>query len=75
MSLRSNEKMKPLSDKLKLSEVVPYLNLPSNKNRGINLWDLKQKKNLIIIFYHGSKCDHCKKKLKELAEVYSNAQC
>lgn len=62
------------SEKLKLGEVVPYLNLPSNKNGNVSLWDLKQRKNLVIIFYHGTYCVHCIAKLKELAEVYTRAK-
>ena len=62
------------SEKLKLGEVVPYLNLPSNKNGNVSLWDLKQRKNLVIIFYHGTYCVHCTAKLKELAEVYTRAK-
>src|SRR3972149_7102096 len=62
------------SEKLKLGEVVPYLNLPSNKNGNVSLWDLKQRKKLVIIFYHGSYCVHCMAKLKELAEVYARAK-
>src|SRR3989304_9978088 len=62
------------SEKLKLGEVVPYLNLPSNKNGNVSLWDLKQRKNLVNIFYHGSYCVHCMAKLKELAEVYTRAK-
>jgi len=72
--MQSTEKRKTILDKIKLNEVVPYLNLPSTKNGNVNLWDLKQRKNLIIVFYHGSQCTHCKKKLKELARVYAKAQ-
>jgi len=72
--MRSIEKRRAIPDKLKPNEVIPYLNLPSNKNGNINLWDLKQRKNLIIIFYHGSQCVHCEKKLKELNRVYPEAQ-
>jgi len=74
VSMQFVKKMKTISDKLKLGEVVPYLNLQSNRNGNVNLWNLKQRKNLIIIFYHGFQCVHCKKKLKELAEVYPEAQ-
>ncbi len=60
--------------KLKLREVVPYLGLPSNRNVHISLWDFKQRKHLVIIFHHGSKCSFCRKKLKDFAEVYKEIQ-
>jgi len=66
--------MKTFPEKLKFYDVVPYLNLPSNKGGKINLWDFKQKENLVIIFHHGSECSHCKTKLKELAEVYPDVR-
>jgi len=61
--------MKDTPDKLSLGEVVPYLSLPSSKG-DINLWNFKQKKNLVIFFYHGTYCVHCVSRLKELAEAY-----
>ena len=64
--------VKNLLEKLKLGEVIPYLNLPSSKNGRVNLWDLKQKKNLVIVFHHGHNCIHCWEKVKELAEAYDN---
>jgi len=60
-------------ERLKLGEVVPNLNLPSNRNGNVNLWDLRQRKNLVIFFYHGIYCAHCVAKLKELSEIYANA--
>lgn len=41
------------SEKLRVNEVVPYLRLPSSRDGCINLWDLKQKRNLVIFFHHG----------------------
>ena len=55
---------------LKTSEVIPYLNLPSSKNGNVNVWDLKQRKNLVIFFYHGAYCPHCAEKLQEIADAY-----
>ena len=70
----SIEKKEPLQPKLELQEVVPYLNLPSNKGANVNLWDFKQRKNLVLIFHHGRTCSNCRKKLKELAEAYKEIQ-
>lgn len=58
--------------RLKINEVVPYLRLPSNRHVDMNLWDLKQKRNLVIFFYHGIDCKHCAVKLKELDQAYDN---
>lgn len=64
--------MKSFPEKLKLGEIVPYLSLPSSRNGNVSLWDLKQRKNLVIIFHHGNKCIHCWAKLKELAEAFTS---
>jgi peroxiredoxin len=64
--------MKNFPEKLKLGEVVPYLSLPSSINGNVSLWDLKQKKNLVIVFHHGNNCIHCWAMLKELSEAYAN---
>jgi len=61
-------KTRVLSPKLKLGEVVPYLELPANKGTSINLWDFKQRKNLVLFFHHGVECGRCVRTLKELAE-------
>lgn len=66
--------MKTFPEKLKLGEVVPYLNLPSSKNGYVSIWDLKQRKNLVIVFHHGNNCMHCWAMLKELDEVYTDFQ-
>jgi peroxiredoxin len=60
--------------KLKIWEVVPNLDLPSNRNGNISLWNFKQRKHLVIIFHHGSKCSFCRNKLKDFAEVYKEIQ-
>uniref|UniRef100_A0A7C2NZC0 Redoxin domain-containing protein n=1 Tax=candidate division WOR-3 bacterium TaxID=2052148 RepID=A0A7C2NZC0_UNCW3 len=71
MSIEDKAALQP---KLELQEVVPHLNLPSNKGTNVNLWDFKQRKNLILIFHHGRACSHCRKKLKGLAEAYKEIQ-
>jgi len=68
------KQMKTFPEKLKLHEVIPYLDLPSNKRGNINLSDFKQKKKLVIIFHHGSKCAQCAQKLKELAQIYPKVE-
>lgn len=68
------EKENAFENKLALREVVPYLNLPSHKNNNVNLWNFKQKKNLVLIFHHGISCIPCRNKLKKLAKVYNIMQ-
>ena len=63
-----------LSPKLKLKEILPYLDLPSNGGVNINLWDFKQKKNLVVFFNHGLSCSRCIRKLSELALMYKDTQ-
>ncbi|MEM2911750.1 MAG: redoxin domain-containing protein [Candidatus Bathyarchaeia archaeon] len=65
------ERVKP---KLELQEVVPYLNLPSNNGINVNLWDFKQRKNLVLVFHHGRACNYCRNKLKQLAKAYKEIQ-
>jgi len=61
-------------DKLKTREEAPYFSLPSSRKEEISLWQFKQKRNLIIIFYHGSKCTLCQKKLEEYSKIYEQAK-
>lgn len=63
-----------LPPRLKLEEVVPYLNLPSNRDGFVSLWDFKQRKNLVIFFHHGVGCRYCDNKLRELAQNYEEMQ-
>jgi peroxiredoxin len=60
--------------KLNLKEVIPLLKLPSNRNREVSTWDLKQKRNLVIFFNHGVKCGQCLKKINDLAHVYERME-
>ncbi|MEM2914081.1 MAG: redoxin domain-containing protein, partial [Candidatus Bathyarchaeia archaeon] len=49
-------------------------NLPSNSGVNVNLWDYKQRKNLVIVFHHERACNYCRKKLRELAKAYKEIQ-
>jgi peroxiredoxin (alkyl hydroperoxide reductase subunit C) len=62
--------MKSFTGPLKLGEVVPYLNLPSVRDGQVSIWDLRQRRNLVLVFFHGTYCLHCIAKLKEIAEAY-----
>lgn len=61
-----------VSPKLNLEEVIPYMNLPSDKGGDVNLWDFKQRKNLVIFLYHGVDCRICESYLRELEEAYGD---
>ena len=58
------------NNKLNPQEVIPHIMLQSSYNKIIDTWDYKQKKNMIIIFYHGNRCEICKKKLEEYNNIY-----
>ena len=70
----SEMKKKVLSSRIEAGALLPYLDLPSNRNVTVNLWDFKQKKNLVIIFHHGIGCNDCRRKLRELTEIYGKAK-
>lgn len=57
--------------KLKEQEVIPHIRLQSNQDNIVDSWDFKQRKNLVIIFYHGRNCLVCKHKLQEYNKIYS----
>ncbi|MDQ1279066.1 MAG: hypothetical protein QG670_326, partial [Thermoproteota archaeon] len=57
--------------KLSLREVVPGLSLLSSKNKNVNVWDFRQRENLVIFFFHGVECSSCKAYLEELAKINS----
>lgn len=56
--------------KINLREVIPLLQLPSSINKEISTWDLKQYKNLVLFFNHGTKCNYCWQKIKALDAIY-----
>lgn len=60
--------------KLKEDEIVPYFKLPSSQDVDIDLWQYKQRKNLVIVFHHGSNCVFCQRKLGEYAKIYEKAR-
>jgi len=61
------QSLKPL---LQIYELVSPFTLPSSQGGEVKLWDYKMRKNLVILFYHGTECSSCWKKLKMLAENY-----
>lgn len=63
-----------LSHKLKGDAVVPYFKLPSSQDVDIDTWQYKQRNNLVIVFYHGSKCVFCQRKLEEYARIYEKVK-
>lgn len=60
--------------RLMLQEVVPFIELPYNQGKNVNLWQYKQRKNLVLVFYHEFKCPICQRKLKEFTEIYGDVQ-
>lgn len=63
--------MKPLL-KLEVKKVVPWFELISNQDKRISVWDYKQKKNLIILFFRNSDSQSSQKYLLELNIGYKD---
>ena len=62
--------MQSLTPRLGIHELVPLFTLPSTQGGGVKLWDYKMRKNLVILFYHGSDCTPCREMLTMFAENY-----
>lgn len=58
--------------KLELKKVVPWFELISTQDKIINVWDYKQKKNLVILFFQNSDCQSSRKYLLELNAYYND---
>src|SRR5579884_4197177 len=42
--------------------------LPDSDGRTVNVWNYRQRTNLVLFFHHGSACPECRSMLRELAE-------
>ncbi len=62
--------MSRLRPHLQIHQVVPSFVLPATQGKVLKLWDYKMRKNLVILFHHGSSCLPCREKLTEFAENY-----
>ncbi len=62
--------MQSLAPRLGIQELVPLFTLPSTQGGEVKLWDYKMRKNLVILFYHGSDCTPCREELRMFAENY-----
>jgi peroxiredoxin len=60
----------PIEPRLEINGLVPAFTLPSSQGGEVKLWDYKMRKNLVILFYHGSECSSCRERLKTFAVRY-----
>ncbi len=58
--------------KLELKKVVPWFELISTQNKKISVWDYKQKRNLIILFFRNVESQSSQKYLLELNTGYKD---
>lgn len=56
--------------KLQLQQVVPEFKLPSTAGERIGPWDFKQRRNLVLFFFHTEDCEGCADLLREFAKDY-----
>lgn len=64
------ERDKVFLPKLRVGQVMPGFSLPSTLEKDVALRDYKQKKNVVLFFYHGIWCERGVERLREFAENY-----
>ena len=67
---RIERMLSSLSPRLQIHQMVPPFTLRSGQGKEVKLWDYKMRKNLVILFHHGSNCSVCREKLKDFADHY-----
>jgi len=59
------------AEKVKVGGLIPSFSLPAVNVAGkVSLWDYKQHKNLVLIFFREPACQPCMRLLQELAASY-----
>ena len=60
---------------LKPGSMIPSFNLPvANRQGCLGPWDYKQRRNLVLVFFHADHCQDCRKLLLELSAGYRDYQ-
>ncbi|HEY9737611.1 MAG TPA: redoxin domain-containing protein, partial [Trichocoleus sp.] len=60
---------------LKTRDLIPLFELPAvNRSAPVQSWQYKQKKHLVIFFFHGASCGVCCQLLLDFAKQYSHYQ-
>jgi peroxiredoxin len=63
------------AEELKPGSMIPSFNLPvANRQGCLGPWDYKQRRNLVLVFFHADHCQACRGLLRELSEGYSEFQ-
>ncbi len=61
------------AQEIKTGNLMPLFRLPVvGQPQQLGLWDYKQKKNLVLFFFHGPRCAACQQMLRDLANGYSD---
>ena len=59
--------------RLSTGQIVPSFRLSAaNRDGQVGLWDYKQHRNLVLIFFRSAECQKCKRLLREIAEHYGD---
>lgn len=45
--------------RLELRSLIPPFELPATDGRAVNIWQFKQKSNLVLVFIPGADCAGC----------------
>jgi peroxiredoxin len=63
------------AEELKPGRVIPSFNLPAANWQGcLGPWDYKQRRNLVLVFFHGDQCQACRELLRDLSGGYCECQ-
>lgn len=49
-------------------QVIPDFSYPSSLGVPVGLWTYKQRKNLVIFFFHDERCPGCRERLRQFAQ-------
>ncbi|RMG51651.1 MAG: hypothetical protein D6723_10205 [Acidobacteria bacterium] len=61
-----------ISSKLRVGQLIPAFRLPAvNRPALLGPWDYKQRRNLVLFFFHGGRCSSCCRRLAEVVARYA----
>lgn len=59
------------AQEVKPGKMIPLFRVPAADGSQLGPWDYKQNKNLVLFFFHSTRCLPCRQLLKDLAKGYS----
>lgn len=63
---------KGISSELRIGRLIPAFRLPAaNRPTLLGPWEYKQRKNLVLFFFHGGRCPSCHQRLTGLIARYA----